>query len=211
MPAEGVVYVVDDDADLRDSLVWLIRSVGLEVEAFGSPAEFLAGYDGRGPACLVADVRMPGMSGIELHERLRAGGVTIPAVIITGHADVPTAVRALKSGAAEFLEKPFDRQSLLEKVQRALQEDARRRADEARWEEAERRLARLTEKEREVLQMLADGRPNKVIAAQLGIGERAVEMRRAAVMRKLEAASLAEALETLITHRLVAGMRRGAS
>src|SRR4051812_3079830 len=124
---EPTVYVVDDDPDMRDSLHWLMRTVGLRVEVFASAAEFLEGFEPGGPGCLVLDVRMPGTSGLDLYEALVARGEGMPVIFITAYADVPMAIRAMKSGAIEFVEKPFNRQSLLDRVQRAIKDDAERR------------------------------------------------------------------------------------
>jgi FixJ family two-component response regulator len=191
---EPTVYLVDDDADLRDSLRWLMETVGLRVRAFGSAAEFLGAERSEGPGCLVLDVRMPGKSGLDLFEELVARGEGMPAIFVTAFADVPMAVRAIKSGAVEFVEKPFNRQALLDKVQRAIEEDARRRDLLAHREALDARFRSLTAKEREVLELIAEGLPNKAIANRLEITTRAVEMRRASLMRKLAARSLADLL-----------------
>ncbi|QDV35734.1 response regulator transcription factor [Tautonia plasticadhaerens] len=191
---EPTVYIVDDDADLRDSLRWLMETVGLRVRAFGTAAEFLRESPPDGPGCLVFDVRMPGKSGLDLFEELVGRGEGRPAIFMTAFADVPMAIRAMKSGAVEFVEKPFNRQELLDKVQRAIDEDARRRALLVDREAIDARFRSLTEKEREVLDLIKGGLPNKAIAARLAITPRAVEMRRAGLMRKLAARSLAELL-----------------
>jgi FixJ family two-component response regulator len=191
---EPTVYLVDDDADLRDSLRWLMETVGLRVRSFGSAAEFLREFSPDGPGCLVLDVRMPGKSGLDLFEELVARGEGMPAIFMTAFADVPMAIRAMKSGAVEFVEKPFNRQNLLDKVQRAIEEDARRRDLLADRQALESRFRSLTDKEREVLDLIKEGLPNKAIAVRLEITPRAVEMRRAGLMRKLAARSLAELL-----------------
>ena len=192
MNAEPTVFVVDDDVDMRDSLKFLMRSAGLRVQTFSSANAFVEAFDPRAPGCLVLDVRMPVMSGIELFERLTVLHSTLPVIFMTAHADVPTAVRALKSGAAEFLEKPFDRKSLLDRVQSAIREDSQRREQSLRWEGMAARMASLTAREREILDLLLAGSSNKLMAAQLSITERAVEMRRASILKKLNVASLAE-------------------
>jgi len=186
------VTIVDDDPDMRDSLRWLMRTVGLHVETYASAAEFLRDSAPDGPGCLVFDVRMPGTSGMELYEGLVARGEERPVIFITAHADVPMAVRALKSGAVEFVEKPFNRQTLLEKVQRAIQDDADRRRQHADRDALRARFRGLTDKEREVLAFIKDGRPNKAIATLLQITPRAVEMRRSGLMKKLGTRSLVE-------------------
>lgn len=192
---EPTVYIVDDDPDMRDSLRWLLRSVGLRSVVFSSAEEFLrADPAGSGPSCLVSDVRMPGTSGLDLFEAMAARGHAIPVIFITAFADVPMAVRAMKSGAAEFIEKPFNGQVLLEKVQQALREDRARREREVAAENLRTRMASLTGKEREVLALIQEGRANKEIAALLELTPRAIEMRRASLMRKLGAGSLPELL-----------------
>lgn len=190
--SEPTVYIVDDDPDMRDSLSWLLRTVGLAVETFRSAEEFLEIFHHDGPGCLVFDVRMPGTSGLDLYEDLVRRGQGMPVIFITAYADVPMAIRALKSGAVEFVEKPFHGQTLLEKIQRAIRQDLegyRRRADR---QAARARLRDLTPKEREVLDAITRGDPNKAIAGHLQISTRAVEMRRASLMRKLGVRSLME-------------------
>ncbi len=189
---EATVYVVDDDPDMRDSLRWLMSTVGLSVRTFPSAEAFLRDFAPDGPGCLVFDVRMPGTSGLDLFEELAARGELMPVLFITAHADVPMAIRALQSGAVEFIEKPFNRQALLEKVRIAIKDDTARRALFADREAIRLRFRALTAKEREVLRMIMDGRPNKSIATELAITPRAVEMRRANLMKKLGARSLVE-------------------
>jgi FixJ family two-component response regulator len=196
--SEPTVYIVDDDPDMRDSLRWLLRTVGLRALTFGSAEEFLRTPRPDGPSCLVLDVRMPGLGGLDLFEGLAARGWRPPVLFITAHADVPMAVRAMKSGAAEFLEKPFNGQVLLETVQRALRQDAARREGEAGRDDLRARHGTLTGKEREVLDLIREGRPNKEIAARLDITPRAVELRRASLMKKLGAGSLPELVRLAI-------------
>jgi len=195
---DPTVYIVDDDPDMRDSLRWLLKTVGLRSVTFSSPGEFLQKFSGKGPACLVLDVRMPETSGLDLFEEMNTRGMRMPVLFITAYADVPMAVRAMKSGAVEFLEKPFNGQVLLEKVQRAVEDDAVRIARESDLDEVRARLERLTGKEREVLGMIHDGRPNKEIAARLEVTPRAVEIRRASLMKKLGVNSLPELLRLTI-------------
>ncbi len=192
MTRPATVFVVDDDPDIRDSLSWLIGTVGLAVETFASADDFLRDFTSDGPGCLVVDIRMPGISGLDLFEILVARGEMIPVLFITAHADVPMAIRAMKSGAAEFLEKPFHRQTLLDKVQDAIKADIGRRALFADREAIRSRFRSLTDKEREVLRLIMEGRPNKAIANRLDITPRAVEMRRASLMKKLGAHSIVE-------------------
>jgi FixJ family two-component response regulator len=203
-----VVYIVDDDPDMRDSLGFLLKTVGLRTVAYSTAAEFQSAYKCGGPAALVLDIRMPGTGGLDLLEQLTARGVRIPVIFITAYADVPMAVRAMKSGAVEFLEKPFNGQVLLEKVQRAVQRDAERLARESSHGEIRSRLDKLTGKEREVLGMIRDGRPNKEIAARLEVTPRAVELRRASLMRKLGVRSLPDLLRLAIGHESLPESRR---
>jgi FixJ family two-component response regulator len=186
------VYIVDDDEDMRDSLRWLMTTVGLRVEVYPSAAEFLENFAPDGPGCLVFDVRMPGTSGLDLYETLVARGEGTPVIFITAFADVPMAIRAMKSGAVEFVEKPFNRQQLLERVQRAIKDDAERLLNLASRDAIRERFDQLTDKEREVLEFIKEGQPNKAISARLDITSRAVEMRRASLMKKLGARNLAE-------------------
>jgi FixJ family two-component response regulator len=197
---EPTVYIVDDDPDMRDSLCWLIKTVGLCAQSFPSAARFLRDFAPTGPGCLILDVRMPGTSGLDLFEELVARGEGMPVIFITAFADVPMAVRAMKSGAVEFVEKPFNRQTLLDKVQRAITDDVNRRRRLAGGEIVQAKLRRLTEKEREVLELIKDGRLNKEIATELEITPRAVELRRSNLMRKLGVRSLAELLRLTIAH-----------
>jgi FixJ family two-component response regulator len=171
---------------------------------FNSAPAFRAYYRGDLPGCLVLDVRMPGESGLELYEQLLREGRRLPVIFITAHADVTTAVAAMKTGAVEFLEKPFDRETLQVLVDKALALDADWRRREADFAAIDERIARLNERDRETLELIIAGASNKTTAARLFISERAVEMRRAAIMRKLEVRSLAELLEIAITHRLLA-------
>jgi FixJ family two-component response regulator len=198
------VYVVDDDRPMRDSLVGLIQAMGFVADGFASASAFHRVYQRHQPGCLVLDVRMPVQNGLELYEQLIREGKRLPVIFITAHADVSTAVAAMKTGAVEFLEKPFARETLLARIQSALALDAEWRRHEAEFNALDGRIARLNERDRETLQLIIAGVSNKVMASRLFISERAVEMRRAAIMRKLEVRSLAELLELAITHRLVA-------
>lgn len=202
MSGEQTVFVVDDDAAVRDSLSWLIKSVGLKVETFGSAQEFLAAVDKKKAGVVVLDVRMPGMSGLELQEKLGAEKILLPVIIITGHGDVPMAVRAVKSGAFDFIEKPFNDQVLLDRIQQALKRDVETRKVEGHRSEVSTKLALLTPREREVLDLVVAGNPNKVIAAQLGISCRTVEIHRGRVMEKMEANSLSDLVRLGLTSGL---------
>ncbi len=192
MPAEPTVFVVDDDQAVRESLRWLVESVGLAVRTYGSAHAFLGEYDPQQPGCLVLDVRMPGASGIELQEELRDKGSDIPIIFITGHADVATAVRAMKTGAVDFIEKPFSDQLLLDHIHRSIEQDRGRRAERARALEIIGRRAKLTPRQRRVMDLVADGSSNRIIAQDLGISLKTVEAHRAKVMEKMKARSVAE-------------------
>ena len=192
MPAEPTVFVVDDDQAVRESLRWLVESVGLAVRTHGSAQAFLDEYDPQHPGCLVLDVRMPGASGIELQEQLRDMGFEIPIIVITGHADVATAVRAMKAGAVDFIEKPFSDQLLLDHIHRSIGQDRERRAERARVLDIMGRRERLTPRQRRVMDLVADGSSNRLIAQELGISLKTVEAHRAKVMEKMKAHSVAE-------------------
>ncbi|MBL9123438.1 MAG: response regulator transcription factor [Planctomycetaceae bacterium] len=198
------MYVVDDDRPLRDSLVGLIKAMEFRALGFPSAAAFQRFYRRDSPGCLVLDVRMPGLGGLELYAQLLQEGKRLPVIFITAHADVPTAVAAMKTGAVEFLEKPFEREALRAHLQKGLALDAEWRRHAAEFSALDQRIARLNERDLETLQLILAGASNKVMAARLFISERAVEMRRAAIMRKVEVQSLAELLELAITHRLAA-------
>lgn len=206
-PLTPVVHIVDDDADMRDSLTYLMRSVGLAVKVYGNATEFLALYRDDHPGCLLFDVRMPDISGLELYERLKAQGVSLSVIFMTAFADVPMAVRALKSGAIEFIEKPFNRQTLLDKIQRAIASDISRRKDYDHWRDVGRRLAELTARERCVLELVLTGIPNKSIAQKLEITERTVEMRRASLIRKLQVQSTVELIRLVTQYEIFANGR----
>jgi len=198
------VYVVDDDQPLRNSLVGLIKAMEFSAQGFASAAGFHRFYRRDLPGCLVLDVRMPGQGGLELYEQLLHEGKRLPFIFITAHADVPTAVAAMKTGAVEFLEKPFERETLRAHLEKGLAIDAEWRRHEAEFNAIDQRISRLNERDLETLQLILAGASNKVMAARLFISERAVEMRRAAIMRKVEVQSVAELLELAITHRLAA-------
>ncbi|MEN8214119.1 MAG: response regulator FixJ [Pseudomonadota bacterium] len=188
----GIVFIVDDDEALRDSLRWLIESVGLRVETHDSAASFLQSYYPGQSGCLLLDVRMPGMSGLELQEQLERRDVRIPVVIITGHGDVAMAVRAMKAGAMDFIEKPFDDELLLASIQRALSLDVEQRKSRATQAEILARMAQLTRREHQVMELVTNGKANKQIAAELNVSAKTVEAHRAHVMEKMQAGSLAE-------------------
>ena len=193
MSAErSVVFVVDDDASMRGALENLIGSVGLEVRAFASSQEFLQAERPDAPGCLVLDVRLPGRSGLSFQEDLAGAGISLPVIFITGHGDVPMSVRAMKAGAVEFLTKPFHDQEILDAIHAALERDRERRRDAGLVAGLKARYVALTEREREVMKLVAAGRANKQIAADLGISEVTVKVHRGQVMRKMRARSLAD-------------------
>jgi FixJ family two-component response regulator len=191
-PVEPKVFVVDDDADVRKALKWLIESVNLQAELFASAEEFLDGYAQELAGCVVLDVRMPGMGGLALLERLQERGCHLPIIILTGHGDVPLAVRALKAGAFDFIEKPFAGQPMVERIQKALEIGQEQRKNALEINEIAARMALLTAREREVLSLVVDGKANKTISAELGISEKTVETHRKNLMEKLRARSLAD-------------------
>jgi RNA polymerase sigma factor (sigma-70 family) len=188
---DSTVFVVDDDALVRRSLERLILSVGLRVKTFSTAQEFLECKRPEGPACVVLDVRMPGLSGLDLQEKLSATGLDMPVIFVTGHGTVPMSVRAMKAGAIDFLQKPFDDQILLDAIQRAIDKDRQATEERAGLHELERRLDSLTPREREVFALVVSGLLNKQIAGELGTSEKTIKVHRARVMQKMEADSLA--------------------
>ena len=193
-----IVFVVDDDAAVRNSLRLLVKSVGLTATALASAQEFLASYDPLQPGCLVLDVRMPGMSGLELQQQLNLRGAVIPVIFITGHGDVPMAVEAMQQGAFDFLQKPFRDQDLMDRIQRALEKDRANRAELGGRSRIREQHETLTPREREVLALVASGKANKVMAAHLGLSQRTIEIHRARVMEKMGASSLAHLVRMVL-------------
>lgn len=189
---DPVVFVIDDDPAIRQALEGLMRSVGLRVETFGSAQEFLGSRRPDAPGCLVLDMRMPGLSGLDLQHRLAEGGFPIPIVFITGHGDIPMSVRAMKAGAVEFLTKPFRDQELLDAVGQGIERDRAARRRRAEAGDLRRRFDSLSPREREVMRLVVAGLLNKQIAAELGASEATVKLHRGRVMRKMGAASLAD-------------------
>lgn len=189
---EPQVFVVDDDQAVRESLGMLLRSMGQRASLFDSAQAFLDQYTPEWCGCIVLDIRMPGMSGVELHQRLKTMGCTIPVIFVTGHGDVPMAVEAMHSGAFDFIQKPFRDQELLDRINHALTWDTEHRSEERRRRSVLEKLASLTPREREVLDCVVQGLANKVIAMDLDLSQRTVEIHRARVMEKMGARSLAE-------------------
>jgi len=193
------VFIVDDDPAIRFAMQALMDSVDMPHEIFASGDEFLSRGDGYRPGCLVLDIRMPGLGGLELQEELLRRGSTLPIIFITGHGDVPMAVEAMQKGAVDFIQKPFRDQDLLDRVREALNTDKERREEQKKHAEVEKRLARLTNREREVFDLVVTGKPNKVIAYELGVSQRTVEIHRARVMEKMQARSLADLVKMHMT------------
>jgi FixJ family two-component response regulator len=189
---QSIVFVIDDDAAVRKALASLIRSVGLQVELFGSAQEFLQAKRPQVPSCLILDIRLPGISGLDFQRRLADAEVLIPIIFITGHGDIPMSVRAMKAGAVEFLTKPWRDQDLLDAIHVGLERDAARRQQEAELATLRERFEWLTPREREVLPLVVSGFPNKQIAAEIGTSETTAKVHRGQLMRKMGADSLPE-------------------
>jgi FixJ family two-component response regulator len=195
---EPTVFVVDDDAAVREYLRWLIESVGLRVETFDSARAFLDQYDDARPGCLVTDVRMPELSGFDLQAEIARRPISLPIIMMTAYAEVPMAVRALHGGAVDFIQKPFDGQVLLDRVREAIALDKRRRRDQSEKAAIRERLARLTPRQRAVLDGLIAGKPSKVIAAELGLSTSTVDVHRARIMDRLQAQSLPDLFRLIL-------------
>lgn len=196
--ARPTIFVVDDDAAVRDALKLLLRSVGHAVETFGSAQEFLDAYGEDRAGCLVLDIRMPGMSGLELQQKLNEKHSILPIIFITGHGDVPMAVEAMQAGAVDFIQKPFRDQDLIDRINQALEKDGSNRAALGERNDIRRRLETLTPREREVLDLVVHGKANKVIAGDLKLSQRTVEIHRARVMEKMQASSLAHLVRMVL-------------
>ena len=205
MMSDAIVYVVDDDETVRRSLARLIRSVGLKVDTFASAQAFLEHKGQNRPSCLVLDVRLPGLSGLDLQAAMGQSQRAMPIIFITGRGNVPMTVRAMKGGAQDFLEKPFDDQELLDAIQRALARSQEARAEDAERADIERRLATLTPRERQVLELVVAGLLNKQIAGELGAAEKTIKVHRGRVMKKMQAGSVAELVRMTQKARVDAG------
>lgn len=189
---QPIVFVIDDEEQVRKSLALLLRSVGIAVETFGTADAFLQDWNPDRSGCVVLDIRLPGMSGLELQEHLSAQDAMVPIIFITGHGDVSSAVRAMRQGAFHFLEKPFSDQELLDNIHRALEQDQRNRSAGEKRAAVQARLDLLTPREREVMDLVLRGKTNKLIALELGISERTIEIHRSRMMFKMGASSLAQ-------------------
>lgn len=198
---DHAVHLIDDDDAVREALTLLLVESGFTVRTYKSGVDFLAASRSEAPGCIVSDIRMPELDGLELQAKLRAGGSTAPIIFITGHGDVPMAVQALRAGALDFIEKPFDDDHLLASIKRALEFSEQRKTQDAARGEIEHRLATLTSREAEVLDCLIAGRPNKIIAFDLNMSMRTVEVHRARIMQKMNAGSLSELVRMVITVR----------
>ncbi|WP_029921904.1 response regulator transcription factor [Nevskia soli] len=198
-PDAQTVFVVDDDKSLRDSLRWLLESIRLQVETFDSAESFIGAFDPLRSGCLVLDVRMPGLSGPELMDRLNRLGSSLPIIFLSAHGDVPLAVRAMKGGAVDFLQKPYNNQLFIERVREALDRDLRQRQERRRHDGVSASLAALSERERQVLERVVAGKSNKVIARELDISHKTVEAHRSRLMQKMGASSFAELLQMVLT------------
>ncbi len=205
MMSDAIVYVVDDDETVRRSLARLVRSAGLKVDTFASAQAFLEHKGQDRPSCLVLDVRLPGLSGLDLQTAMGQSQRTMPIIFITGRGNVPMTVRAMKGGAQDFLEKPFDDQELLDAIQRALARSQEARAEDAERADIERRLAALTPRERQVLELVVAGMLNKQIAGELGAAEKTIKVHRGRVMKKMQAGSVAELVRMTQKARVDAG------
>jgi len=194
-----IVYIVDDDDGMRRALTTLMTTVGYRATAFSRPGEFLAQYDPDQASCLVLDVRMPEMSGLEVQQQLNRNGSIVPVIMITGHGDIPMAVQAMKDGCFDFLQKPFRDQELLDRINAALKQDAQNRESVDRLADLRQRAESLTPREREVMAAVVDGKANKVVAIDLGLSERTVEIHRANVMDKMGARSVAHLVKMHLT------------
>jgi FixJ family two-component response regulator len=196
---QPTIYVVDDDDGMRPALDTLLSTVGYKTAVFSRPSEFLSQFKPEAHSCLVLDIRMPEMSGLEVQQQLNRKGSMLPVIFITGHGDVPMAVQAMKEGAFEFLQKPFRDQDLLDRINHALKQDADNRTEAARRSEVQYRLESLTPRERQVMNFIVEGSANKVIAIDLGLSERTVEIHRAKVMEKMGARSVAHLVKLHLT------------
>src|SRR5688500_17737772 len=195
----ATIYVVEDDESMSQAIALLLRTVGYNPIVFARPGDFLAKFDPNQHGCLVLDIRMPEMSGLEIQQRLNHSGAMLPVIFITGHGDIPMAVQAMKDGAFDFLTKPFRDQELLDRINTALKQDAENRAELEKHTDLRQRCASLTPREKEVFELIVDGKANKVVAIDLGLSERTVEIHRGNVMEKMGARSVAHLVKMYLT------------
>ena len=195
---QSTIFIVDDDPAMRDSLSWLIETIGYPVKVFSSAQEFLDAYQPDNPGCLILDVRLPGMSGLQLQQKMKGDGIHLPVIIISGHGDVPMAVKAMQQGAMVFLEKPFRDQELLDNIQEALVVDEQNRKRDAISSEVQTCVDLLTQREKEVMELMVKGNPSKEIARHCGISVKTIEIHRARVMEKMKASSLPELVHMVL-------------
>lgn len=207
MIQDVTVFIVDDDEGIREGLALLLETVGQRCELYGSAIEFLESYDSNKAGCIVLDIRMPRMTGLDLQDKLQELGSELPVIFITGHGDIPMAVEAMRRGALDFIRKPFREQDLLDRINEALDIDAGKRQQSHDREELVKRIGSLSEREREVFHCVADGKMNKVIAVDLNISERTVEVHRAQVMKKLQVRTLAQLVRIKIESESESGKR----
>nr|WP_208321374.1 response regulator transcription factor [Thiohalophilus thiocyanatoxydans] len=201
MMKQATIHVVDDDQAVRESIEWLIESVGLNIRTYASANEFLENYTEDSLGCLILDVRMPGISGLDLQHILTERGIDLSVVFVTGHGDVPMAVRALKNGAVDFIEKPFNDQLLLDTIQSAVQKHSQRLKQRAELENLQTRYDNLTTREQEVMDRVVTGKPNRDVGGELGISVKTVEVHRAKVMEKMRARSIADLVKMAMMMR----------
>mgnify|MGYP001548023883 CR=1 FL=1 len=197
--SETTVFIIDDDEEVRSAMVLLMESVGLNATSYISATEFLKEFDPKIPGCIVTDVRMPGMSGLDMQKKLNEIGAHPQIIIITGHGDIPMAVDAMREGALDFIEKPFNDQRLLDSVHRAIEKDAAERGIAMRLAEIQERVASLTRREKEVMELITQGKRNKIIADELCVSQSTVEAHRAKVMEKMQADSLSELMRMVLS------------
>jgi RNA polymerase sigma factor (sigma-70 family) len=208
MDTDTPIYLIDDDARIRESIRMLLKSVGLSLQTYGSAQEFLDVHDSnQDGGVLILDIRMPGMSGLELQQRLRERGDNMAVIMLSGHGDVPMAVRALQAGALDFLEKPFNDQVLLDRIQQGAQEVKRRGQVQAAQSELRQRMEELTPREREVMELLVSGLPNKDIATKLNISRKTLDIHRSKVLQKMQAETIADLVRMVLQYRCNNGVK----
>lgn len=207
MDTDTPIYLIDDDARIRESIRMLLKSVGLSLETYGSAQEFLDAHNTNENGVLILDIRMPGMSGLELQQRLRERGDNMAVIMLSGHGDVPMAVRALRAGALDFLEKPFNDQVLLDRIQQGAEEVKRRGQVQAAQGELRNRMEELTPREREVMDLLVSGLPNKDIASKLNISRKTLDIHRSKVLQKMQAETIADLVRMVLQYRCNNGVK----